>query len=279
VFAGMSSDEWIEGQVQGIQSFGAFVALKDPSGGTETAQGLLPISQIAEQRVTDVSDYLTPGQIVKVRVESVDTQAKRMSLSMKDVPCRVEEFEGVDPEEWLTGTVAGTTKFGAFVALPHPRGGPGKAQGLVPMTQLPGTDFVADINDVVKLGEEVKVRVLSVEDGKLGLTMKEVGAPANKREEMLMQFKDVDKDTWLPGKVKNFADFGAFVEVTPPGGEGSPVDGLVHISQISEEMVEDPQEVLEENQDVMVRVLQLEGGKMSLSMVPTEASGPVLAPA
>jgi len=279
VFKDMSSDDWVEGQVQGLQSFGAFVALKDPNGGTETAQGLLPISQIAEERVENIADYLTPGQMIKVRVEKVDMEAKRMALSMKDVPCSVEEFAGVDPETWLTGTVSGTAAFGAFVALPHPKGGPGKAQGLVPMNQLAGTDFVADIKDVVKFGDEVKVRVLSVQDGKLGLTMKELGAPANKREEMLLQFKDVEADKWLQGKVKNFADFGAFVEVMPPGGEGEPVDGLVHISQISEEKVDDPQEVLEEGQDVMVRVLQLENGKMSLSMVPTEGSGPVPATA
>merc|ERR1719188_556744 len=117
---------------------------------------------------------------------------------MKEVACDVKEFVGVDPEEWFTGTVVSIAKFGAFVALPHPTGGKGKAQGLVPITQLPGTDYVEDINDRVKIGEEVKVRVLSVEDGKLSLTMKEVGAPANKREEMLMQFKDVDKDKWLP---------------------------------------------------------------------------------
>ncbi|CAK0824458.1 unnamed protein product [Prorocentrum cordatum] len=162
-----------------------------------------------------------------------------------------------------------------------------RADGLTKTFSVPGMTKIRahfglkDITTVVKPGDEVKVRVLAVdvEAGKLSLTMKEVGAPANKREEMLLQFKDVSADTWLPGKVKSFSDFGAFVEVTPPGADGTPVDGMVHISQIAEDPVEDPQEVLEQDQEVMVRVLQLTDGKMSLSMVPSEASGPVPAPA
>jgi len=280
-FQDLDPEKWLEGTVVGLPKFGAFVAVKDPKGGKATAQALLPIAQISEQRVEDVSDYLTLGQKIQVRVENVDVQAQRMSVTMRDVSCPLEEFQDLDSEKWLEGKVVGTAQFGAFVALPHPKGGRGKAQGLVPMTQLPGTDFIEDITTVVKPGDEVKVRVLAVdvEAGKLSLTMKEVGAPANKREEMLLQFKDVSADTWLPGKVKSFSDFGAFVEVTPPGADGTPVDGMVHISQIAEDPVEDPQEVLEQDQEVMVRVLQLTDGKMSLSMVPSEASGPVPAPA
>ncbi|CAK0895815.1 unnamed protein product, partial [Prorocentrum cordatum] len=141
-FEGMSSDTFVKAQVRGLQSFGAFVALKDPKGGKETAQALLPISQIAEQRVEDISEHLKIGQVIMVRVEKVDVEAQRMSVTMRDVSCPLEEFQDLDSEKWLEGKVVGTAQFGAFVALPHPKGGRGKAQGLVPMTQLPGTDFI-----------------------------------------------------------------------------------------------------------------------------------------
>merc|ERR1719188_1716119 len=132
-FEGASPDDWFEGEVTGIPPFGAFVVLTAEDG-TE-AQGLVHVSQIADTFVENINDYVSIGQQVKVRIQSVDVDANKMSLSMKDgfggggfgdgpsaarEPADLGAFEGVSPEEWLTGTVARCASFGAFVSVKAP---------------------------------------------------------------------------------------------------------------------------------------------------------------
>jgi len=81
-------------------------------------------------------------------------------------------------------------------------------------------------------------------------------------------FEGLHPETWLNGKVARCAPFGAFVTVTAEGGEEG--DGLVHITQIRDGFIESVEDELEPGQEVKVRVVGVENGKMSLSMKPAE---------
>mmetsp|Transcript_16825 Transcript_16825/g.35124 ORF Transcript_16825/g.35124 Transcript_16825/m.35124 type:complete len:255 (-) Transcript_16825:94-858(-) len=179
-FEGLSPDEWQDGVVQNIAPFGAFVRVTLPDG--SEAEGLVHISQIRDGFVENVDDELQSGQEVKVRVMSVDASRGRISLSMKEgggggggmrAPADLTPFEKISPEKWVTGKVARCANFGAFVTVTDPDSG-AEADGLVHITQIKD-GYVESVEDELSVGQEVQVRVLSVADGKMGLSMKEDG--------------------------------------------------------------------------------------------------------
>lgn len=154
----------LEGTVQRISEFGAFVDL----GGID---GLVHISQISHTKVASVADVLEVGQTVKVKVINIDRDNERISLSIK------ETLEGpwTNIEEKLpkgsivTGTVKRITSFGAFVeVLPN-------IEGLVHISQI-SHKHINKVQEVLKVGEEVQVKVLEVSEEKqrLSLSIKEL---------------------------------------------------------------------------------------------------------
>eukprot|EP00929_Paragymnodinium_shiwhaense_P033775 TRINITY_DN1848_c0_g1_i1.p1 TRINITY_DN1848_c0_g1~~TRINITY_DN1848_c0_g1_i1.p1 ORF type:complete len:475 (-),score=145.43 TRINITY_DN1848_c0_g1_i1:283-1707(-) len=181
-FTELSPDDWHTGVVQRLAPFGAFVKVTLPEGAS--ADGLVHVSQIRDGFVESAEDELSEGQEVQVRVQSVDTGAGRMSLSMKEAggfggggggfraPPDVSAFENVQPDVWLEGKVVKTANFGAFVEVTAP-GTDSKAEGLVHITQIK-EGFVETVEDELQEGQEVQVRVLNVDTsaGKMGLSMK-----------------------------------------------------------------------------------------------------------
>ncbi|CAK0810503.1 unnamed protein product [Prorocentrum cordatum] len=262
-FSGASPDEWFEGEVTNTASFGAFIVVTAEDG--TQALGLCHVSQIADAFVDNINDHVSVGQKVKVRVISVDMDANKMSLSMKESgggapvsrePADLSAFESVSPDEWLTGKVARCASFGAFVEVTAPDGA--TADGLVHITQIKD-GFVENVADELEPGQEVKVRVVSVDvgAGKMTLSMIEEGAGFGgggfRVPPDLSAFESVSSDEWLTGKVARCASFGAFVEVTAP--DGATADGLVHITQIKDGFVENVADELEPGQEVKVRVV------------------------
>lgn len=152
----------IEGTVQRLASFGAFVDL----GGVD---GLVHISQVSHEHIDDVSKVLTEGQRVKVKVISVDPEQERISLSIKETQegpwSQVEEKAPVGAI--LTGTVKRLVTFGAFVEV-----FPG-VEGLVHISQI-SHKHITTPHEVLKEGQEVQVKVLSVnkEEKRLSLSIK-----------------------------------------------------------------------------------------------------------
>jgi len=177
-FAELSPDDWYTGTVDGIVPFGCFVSVTLPDG--PTASGLVHISQIRDGFVDNVEDEVEVGQEVQVRVLNVDMDRSKISLSMKQGfgggaprgPADVSAFEKVASSEWITGKVARTASFGAFVTVTSPDGS-ATADGLVHITRIKD-GFVESVEDELEVGQEVQVRVESVDvaGGKLGLTMK-----------------------------------------------------------------------------------------------------------
>ncbi|CAE8743495.1 unnamed protein product [Polarella glacialis] len=177
-FRDLSPDDWHPGVVARIAPFGAFVTVTVNGA---SADGLVHVSQIKDGFVDNVADEISEGQEVQVRVQSVDMDTGKMSLSMKSgfgggggggmrAPSDLGPFQDVDSSTWLTGKVARIASFGAFVTV---ESGGATADGLVHITQIKD-GFVESVQDELSEGQEIQVRVQSVDmgAGKMSLTMK-----------------------------------------------------------------------------------------------------------
>lgn len=216
-------------------------------------RGFIPASLVEVHFVDDFSSYLDTE--LSLKVVELDRSKNRVILSHRAV---VEELTEQQKEERLAnleagqvieGKVARITDFGAFIDL-------GGIDGLVHISEL-AHEHVDHASDVIKEGETVKVKVLSVdlETERISLSIKAIlpGPWANIDEKI--KPGDVVK-----GTVKRLVNFGAFVEVLPR------VEGLVHISQISTEHIGTPQEVLEVDQEIEAKVLDVNEAEKRISL-------------
>ncbi len=162
IFAELQPGDIVEGKVARMTSFGAFIDL----GGVD---GLVHVSEISYEHVDKPSDVLKAGQTVKVKVLNVDPDRQRISLSIKQtLPGPWDDIEEKAPVgSVLTGTVKRLVSFGAFVEV-----FPG-VEGLVHISQI-SHKHIATPADVLKPGQEIKVKVLNVDPDRqrLGLSMK-----------------------------------------------------------------------------------------------------------
>lgn len=178
VFASIKEGEQIEGTVARLTSFGAFIDL----GGVD---GLVHVSEISHTHVAKPSDVLKVGEKVNVLVLSVDPATDRISLSIKDtLPGPWDGIEDKAPVgSVLTGTVKRLTSFGAFVELFS------GVEGLVHISQI-AHKHIATPHEVLKEGEEVKVKVLEVspENQRIALSIKALEEkPEPKVEEVVAE--------------------------------------------------------------------------------------------
>lgn len=222
-------------------------------------RGFIPASLVEAHFVEDFTDY--KGKTLTLIVVELDRDKNRVILSHravveKEQSERKQEFlQTLEAGRVLEGKVQRLTDFGAFVDI-------GGIDGLVHISQL-SHSHVEKPSDVVEEGQDVKVKVLSVDrdNERISLSIKETlpGPWSNIGEK-------VKPGDVLDGKVQRLVSFGAFVEVLPG------VEGLVHISQISNKHIGTPHEVLEEGQDVKVKVLDVneEEERISLSMKELE---------
>ncbi|WHX33832.1 30S ribosomal protein S1 [Paenibacillus polymyxa] len=222
-------------------------------------RGFIPASMVERHFVEDFSDY--KDRTLRVVVKELDRENNKVILSQKDV--LEAEFEAnklkvmaeLKEGQEIVGTVQRLTQFGAFVDV-------GGVDGLVHVSEIAWT-HVDKPSDAVSEGDQVKVKVLKVdpEKGKISLSMK--AAQPGPWESAAGQFNNNDIVT---GVVKRLVNFGAFVEIAPG------VEGLVHISQISHKHIGTPQEVLEEGQEVKVKILEMNPSekRVSLSIKETE---------
>ncbi|OMI10767.1 30S ribosomal protein S1 [Bacillus paralicheniformis] len=222
-------------------------------------RGFIPASLVEAHFVEDFTDY--KGKTLTLIVVELDRDKNRVILSHravveKEQSERKQDFlQTLEAGQVLEGKVQRLTDFGAFVDI-------GGIDGLVHISQL-SHSHVEKPSDVVEEGQDVKVKVLSVDrdNERISLSIKETlpGPWSNIGEK-------VKPGDVLDGKVQRLVSFGAFVEVLPG------VEGLVHISQISNKHIGTPHEVLEEGQDVKVKVLDVneEEERISLSMKELE---------
>ncbi|HHY11775.1 MAG TPA: bifunctional 4-hydroxy-3-methylbut-2-enyl diphosphate reductase/30S ribosomal protein S1 [Firmicutes bacterium] len=218
-------------------------------------RGFVPASQVERGYVNNLSKYV--GQPLRMRVLELDRSKNRVILSQRVV--LEEEHERLCRETWdtiaegqvRTGIVKGITDFGVFVDL-------GGVDGLLHISEL-SWGRVNHPSEVAHEGQELEVKVLKVdkERGRISLGRKQV---------LPDPWDDVDEKypvgAVIKGEVTRTAPFGAFVQIEPG------VEGLVHISEISQQHIAKPEEVVNSGDIVMVRVLRTrpEERKISLSI-------------
>lgn len=218
-------------------------------------RGFIPASLVEAHFVEDFTDY--KGKTLSLLVVELDRDKNRVILSHRAVVeseqanKKQELLQSLEVGSVLDGKVQRLTDFGAFVDI-------GGIDGLVHISQL-SHSHVEKPSDVVEEGQEVKVKVLPVDrdNERISLSIKDtLPGPWNQIGEK------VKPGDVLEGTVQRLVSFGAFVEILPG------VEGLVHISQISNKHIGTPHEVLEEGQTVKVKVLDVNENeeRISLSM-------------
>jgi len=241
-----------EGFVRSITDFGAFVDL----GGID---GLLHISDLSWGSVAKVTDVLEVGQKVKVIVLKVDNKRDRISLGLKQA--LPDPWVGVS-EKYPVGSslkarVVRLADFGAFAELES------GVEGLIPISEMSWARTRA-ASDAVSIGDMVDCVVIRMEadNRRVALSMKQ--AQADPWAGVLESFP---AQSIVKGKVTKLADFGAFVEIS------AGVEGLVHISELSDRRVHSCSEVVQVGQEIELRVLgtDREHRRISLSVKAVHA--------
>ncbi|WP_257713856.1 30S ribosomal protein S1 [Nosocomiicoccus ampullae] len=223
------------------------------------ARGFIPASLISTQFVEDLNQF--DGQTLEVKVEDVDPSNNRIILNRRVLEEAAEKeellknFDSLEEGSVVEGEVVRTTNFGAFVNV-------NGIDGLVHISEI-SYERVESVEDAVNIGDTVNVKVLSVDkdNERLSLSIKQAGESPFEEFSNEHEVGDIVK-----GTVKRLVDFGAFVEVAPG------VEGLVHISEISYDHVEHPEDVLKPEQEVEVKIIGFneEEEKTSLSIKATQ---------
>ena len=221
----------------------------------EGLRGFIPASMIDTRFVRNTEQFV--GQEFDAKIKEVDPAENRFILSRREVveaeaiEARKEVFSKLEVGSVVTGKVARLTSFGAFIDL-------GGVDGLVHVTELSHERNVSP-KSVVSVGDEVEVKVLAIDEeaGRVSLSLKATTPGPWDGVEQKLAAGDV-----IEGTVKRLTDFGAFVELE------SGVDALLHVSQISRERVEKPQDVLSIGQEIHAKEVDLneDAKKISLSM-------------
>jgi small subunit ribosomal protein S1 len=267
-----SSDPWerveqtyapgtrVQGRVVSLTNYGAFVELE---AGVE---GLVHVSEMSwTRRVRHPSKIVNVGDEVEVIVLDVNRGAKRISLGMKQV----------EPDPWATideryrvgsrvsGKVRNLTDFGAFIELE-----PG-VDGLLHISDMSWTRSVGHPSEVLKKGQELESQILNIDK-------------ENKR--ISLGIKQIQPDPWttvaqrypmgsrVTGKVVRLTDFGAFVELEPG------VDGLLHISQMSNRPIGTPAEIVNVGDELGLLVIRVDPNERRIGLSLKELAHAVAPP-
>jgi len=245
-FETLEEGDICRGIVKTIMPYGAFVDI----GGVD---GLVHVSDMSWSRVEKPEEFLKEGQRVDVMVTRIDRDERKVGLSMKKVQADPwEDAASKWPEgEIVTGRVTRLADFGAFVELE-----PG-VEGLVPMGEMSFERRVRHASEVINAGDMAKVRVMNVdpEARRISLSLKRVGD-----DPWLGASVRWPEGSTVEGTVKTITDFGAFVELTPG------VQGLIHISELSNERVRMVSDVVREGDQVKARIVSVDEEKRRIGL-------------
>lgn len=240
----------VTGKVVSITDYGAFVELE------EGIEGLVHVSQMSwARRTRHPSKIVEIGDRIEAVVLNVDKERKRISLGMKQIEPNpwetVDERYPVGSE--IEGKVRNLTDFGAFVTLEE------GIDGLIHISDMSWTQRVKHPSEVLKKGQIVKAMVLNVDkdNERLSLGLKQMEPdPWSLVEEKYHVGQDIRV------KIVKVANFGAFAELE----DG--VEGLIHLSELSHEKVESPEDVVTVGQEIDAKIIKIdaEARKIGLSI-------------
>ena len=243
----LSEGQVVHGTVKNVTEYGAFVDL----GGID---GLLHLTDLSWGRVRHPSDVVKPEQELDVIILKFDKEKQRVSLGLKQLAKDpwVDAAERYPAGGKYKGKVVGVVDYGAFVELEQ------GIEGLVHVTEMSWSKKPTHPSKVVKVGEEVDVVVLDIKpsDRRVSLGMKQA-----QPDPWLLVAEKYPVGTVVTGKVRNIAEFGAFVEIE----EG--FDGLVHVGDVSwTGRVKNPHEVFKKGEPVTAKVLRIDPENRRVSL-------------
>ncbi|HYE66710.1 MAG TPA: 30S ribosomal protein S1 [Pyrinomonadaceae bacterium] len=239
----------LTGKVASVADYGAFIEL-EPG-----VEGLVHVSEMSwSKRVKHPSKLVNPGDTVEVEVLSVDPKARRISLGMKQVQSNPWETlkERYQVGSRVHGRVRNLTDFGAFIEVED------GVDGLVHVSDISWSKRIKHPGEVLKKGQEIEAVITSIdtENRRLSLSIKDLEPNAWERFVTAHQPGDT-----VRGKIARFANFSAFVELDDN------LEGLCHISELSDERVDRPEDVVQLGQEMDFKILRIdpESKKVGLS--------------
>ena len=238
-----------DASVVNIMSYGAFCKLE---AGVE---GLVHISEMSwTKRINHPSEVVAQDQPVQVKVLEINKEKQEISLGMKQVEENPWErvAEKYPPGSVVEGKVRNIANYGAFVEIEE------GIDGLLHVSDLSWTKKIGHPSEVLKKGENVQAVVLNVDQEK---------------QRIALGLKQMSEDPWVSaipnayrpgqvvkGQVTKIANFGVFVELAPG------LEGLLHISEISDHKVEKPEDVLKVGQDLDVKILRVDSDERKIGL-------------
>src|SRR4051794_37138344 len=243
----------VKGKVVSLKDYGAFIELQ------EGIEGLVHISEMSwTRRVKHPSKVVAVGDVVEAVVLDIDAKQNRISLGMKQLEPNPYEAltQKYPPGTVVRSRVRNIADFGIFVEIEE------GIDGLVHISDMSWTQRVKHPSELYQKGDEVEAVVLNIDttEGdkpKISLGIKQlIGDPWDR-----IPF-DYPVGKIVNAKVQKVLDFGAFVELEKG------IEGLIHVSEISDERVEDPRQILKPGQEVKAEIISIDAAerKIGLSM-------------
>lgn len=248
VAQGLKVGDRIKGKISSITDYGLFVEVQ------KGVEGLVHISEISwTDRISDLANKFKVGQEIEALVVSLDAANRRMSLSIKQLDKNPWESvnEQFKPGQKIKGTISNITDFGIFVQLL-----PG-IDGLVHISDLSWTEHINHPSDIYKRGDEVEAVILGIDKDskKISLGIKQL--TQDPWEQIEQEYK---VGSIVEGEVSKIANFGAFIKLK------TGVEGLVHISELSDHNVDKVEDVLKVGQTAQFRVINVNKADRKLGL-------------
>jgi small subunit ribosomal protein S1 len=244
----------ITGTVVSVTDFGAFIEIE------QDVEGLVHVSELSWGHPESPKDVIREGDEVTVVVLNCDAAARRISLSLRRT--QRDPWEDVESKyprgQVVAGTVTKLTDFGAFVKLED------GVEGLVHVSEI-DWGHVNHPRDVLSEGDEVEVKILNADpdERRISLSIREL------KDNPWRQFLDQHAiDEIVEGEITEIKDFGAFLRIT------NDVDGLIHVSEISEERIATPADVLTIGDKVQARIIGINEEKRQVRLTMRNLFGP-----
>ncbi|MHC4756680.1 MAG: 30S ribosomal protein S1 [Planctomycetota bacterium] len=236
-----------QGVVKNIADFGVFVDL----GGVD---GLLHISDLSWGRISHPSEIIQLDQEIECIVIGVDKDSEKISLGLKQkTESPWENVEDRYPiNSRIKGTVVNVMNYGVFIRLEE------GIEGLVHISEMSWTKRLSHPSEMLNLGDEIEVIVLSVNKEKREISL---GLKQTELNPWSVASQKYPSGTIVTAKVRSVTNFGAFVEIEPG------IDGMIHISDLSwTKKYSHPSELLQKDNDVKCVVIEVDEDKQRVSL-------------
>ncbi len=238
----------VKGKVVNLVPYGAFVEV-EPG-----VEGLVHVTELSwTKRIAKPADVLKQGQEVEAVVLGINREEQKISLGIRQLETNPWDVahEKYPPGTMVKGPIRNLTSYGAFLELEE------GLDGMIHVSDMSWTRKINHPSEVLKKGDVVDAVVLEVDKAnqRISLGVKQLGE--DPWEHIDKHFKVGDL---VAGKVTKLASFGAFI------GLPHDIDGLVHISQVSEERVDKIKNVLKVGQDVTARVIKIDRGERRIGL-------------